>query len=255
MNAATDTAERPRSMTHFYTTLAEWWPVISPVADYAEEAEEVRHVIAAQHPAATTLLELGSGGGHVAHYLAPHYHCCLTDISGDMLALSRQLNPSCDHVVGDMRTLRLERTFDVVLVHDAIDYMTSEQALAEVIDTAWQHLAPGGVFVLLPDAVAERYEPGADVSGGDHADGRSARLMEWNEPLAPGATQVAVHYAFLLRAADGQVQHLYERHEAGVFPEATWLRLLEAQGFAVTVVTERTGEDRAARRLFVGRRQ
>jgi SAM-dependent methyltransferase len=238
----------------FYTTLADWWPLLSPVDDYAEEADELQHLIATHHPSARTLLELGSGGGHIASYLRSHYVCCLTDLSAEMLAVSRRLNPTCEHVQGDMRTLDLGRTFDVVLAHDAIDYMTSERDLALACDTAWRHLAPGGLVVLLPDTVAERYEPGTDVSGGDGADGRSARLFEWSEAVAPGTTQAAVHYAFLLREADGQMHTVYERHETGVFPEATWVRILTERGFAVRVVSETSAEDRQARRFFLGSR-
>ena len=67
-----------------------------------------------------TLLELGSGGGNNASHLKARFNCTLTDISPDMLALSRTLNPECEHLEGDMRTLRLGRTFDVVFIHDAI---------------------------------------------------------------------------------------------------------------------------------------
>ena len=81
-------------MTEFYSALAAWWPVISPVEEYADETDELRRLIQGYRPHARTLLELGSGGGHVAHYLARHYDCCLTDLSADMLALSRQLNPA-----------------------------------------------------------------------------------------------------------------------------------------------------------------
>lgn len=239
-------------MTQFYGALAAWWPVISPVEEYAEEAAGIRDVIRQHRPHARTLLELGSGGGHVAHHLQPHFDCCLTDISAAMLAVSRRLNPGCDHVEGDMRTLDLGRTFDVVLAHDAVDYMTSEVDLEQVCDTAWRHLEPGGLVVLVPDAVTETFEPGTDAAGGDAADGRSARLLEWTEDAAPGATHVAVHYSFLLRDCDGAVQALYERHDCGLFPQATWTRLLEARGFAVDVVVERTDDDRTPRRLFLG---
>jgi SAM-dependent methyltransferase len=108
------------------STLADWWPVISPVEEYADEAAELRQRIAAHHPTARTVLEFGSGGGHVAFYLCPYYTCCLTDLSAEMLAVSRRLNPTCEHLQGDMRTIALGRAFDVVLVHDAIDYMTTE---------------------------------------------------------------------------------------------------------------------------------
>lgn len=74
-------------MTQFYGALAEWWPVISPVEEYAEEATAIRDVILQSRPQARTLLELGSGGGHVAHHLRSHFDCCLTDVSAAMLAV------------------------------------------------------------------------------------------------------------------------------------------------------------------------
>ncbi|MDX2183206.1 MAG: class I SAM-dependent methyltransferase [Gemmatimonadaceae bacterium] len=241
-------------MSAFYTTLANWWPVISPVEEYAAEADDLRRILAAHHPSAATLLELGSGGGHVAFYLRRHYDCVLTDLSAEMLAVSQRINPECEHRQADMRALDLGRRFDVVLAHDAIDYMTTEADLEAVAATAWRHLHAGGLVVLLPDAVAETYAPGTDVSGSEHPDGRAARLFEWNEPLAPGATQVAVHYAFLLRAADGTMQSVYERHETGVFPSRTWERALAAQGFEVSVEHERTTDEREPRLAFIGRK-
>ena len=32
----------------------------------------------------------------------------LTDIAPGMLAMSESINPECEHIVGDMRTLRLD---------------------------------------------------------------------------------------------------------------------------------------------------
>ncbi|MCC7241920.1 MAG: class I SAM-dependent methyltransferase [Acidobacteria bacterium] len=241
-------------MTEFYGALAAWWPVISPVEDYADETDELRRLIQGYRPHARTLLELGSGGGHVAHHLARHFDCCLTDLSADMLALSRQLNSACEHVQSDPRSLDLGRTFDVVLAHDAIDYMLTEDDLARVCNTAWRHLEPGGLVVLVPDTVAETFEPGTDVSGSDAPDGRAARLFEWAEPLRPGATQAAVHYSFLLRERDGGMRTVYERHDCGVFPTGTWTRLLAERGFHVDVVVERTDDEQTPRRLFVGQR-
>ena len=42
-----------------------------------------------------------------------------------MLDLSRTINPECEHVQGDMRTLRLGRVFDAIFVEDAVMYLTS----------------------------------------------------------------------------------------------------------------------------------
>jgi hypothetical protein len=53
-----------------------------------------------------------------------------------MLAMSAQLDPVCEHVVADMRTLSLGRRFDVVLAHEAIDYITVAD-LDRVGEGAW----------------------------------------------------------------------------------------------------------------------
>ncbi len=241
-------------MNRFYGELAAHWPLVSPVEDYAAEAEEIVRVLRARAPHARTLLELGSGGGHLAHYLKRAFDCHLTDLSEPMLEQSRSLNPECSHEVGDMRTLDLGRTFDLVLAHDAIDYMTSEADLSAAFRTAWRHLAPGGVACFIPDEVVETYEPGTDVSGGDAADGRGVRLFEWAEPAAPGQCTVRVHYSFLVRDASGHVETFYELHTTGLFPRATWERSLAEQGFSVEVILERTDEERAGRLLFLGRK-
>ena len=53
----------------------------------------------------------------------------LVEPSAGMLQVSRALNPECEHVQGDMRTVRLDRRFDLVFVHDAVCYMTTEPDL------------------------------------------------------------------------------------------------------------------------------
>ena len=111
-----------------YNDLAHLWPVISPPEDYAEEAGHWRQAIrdnlgAGRHH----LLELGVGGGHSLSHLTSEFEPTAVDISPRMLDLSLQLNPAVDHHLGDMRThtVRLDRKFDPVLVHDAIASMLS----------------------------------------------------------------------------------------------------------------------------------
>lgn len=55
-------------MNAFYDELAEWWPLLSPVAEYADAAREVRRLLADRRPAARRVLERGRGGGHLAHH-------------------------------------------------------------------------------------------------------------------------------------------------------------------------------------------
>ncbi len=250
----------------FYGELARWWPLLSPVAEYTEEAGFLADLLGSATADGGALLELGSGGGHNAAYLKRRFAMTLVDLSPEMLEVSRALNPECDHALGDMRTYRAGRVFDAVLIHDAIDYMTTESDVRLAVRTAFEHCRPGGVAVLLPDDVTDRFAPSTDCGGVD-ADGiddggtgsaerrpRGARYLSWTWDPDPGDHWVLTEYAFLLREEDGSVRSVHETHRTGLFGTATWLAALTDAGFAATAVDERTTEDRPARVAFVGRR-
>jgi SAM-dependent methyltransferase len=242
------------SRHRFYAELAPWWPLVSPVEDYASEAAEFLRVLDAALPSAKTLLELGSGGGHNAFYLKRRYELTLSDLSDEMLAVSKRLNPECEHVRGDMRSLELGRTFDVVFVHDAVDYMLDEADLERAMATAFRHCRAGGVALFVPDAVKETLELDTDVGGTDGPDGRGIRFLEWSHDPDPTDTSAVTEYSFLVKNGQGTVRSFHETHTHGVFARARWRALMERVGFAVDVLTERTDEDRTPRDLFLGRR-
>jgi ubiquinone/menaquinone biosynthesis C-methylase UbiE len=113
-------------MPKLYEELASWWPLMSSPAEYEEEAAFYGTTLAAAcDTPPRTVLELGSGGGNNASHLKAYYEMVLVEPSAGMLNVSRALNPECEHVQGDMRTVRLGRQFDAVFVHDAVVYMTT----------------------------------------------------------------------------------------------------------------------------------
>jgi SAM-dependent methyltransferase len=244
----------PPAGHRFYGELAVWWPLISPPEDYAEEAALAAEVLASAAVPVREVLELGSGGGHNAFHLKAHFTLTLVDLSPDMLAVSRRLNPECDHHLGDMRTVRLGRSFDAVFVHDAVDYMLTEADLRQAVATAFAHCRPGGIAVFVPDATAETFEADSDHGGSDDGSGRGVRYLEWSWDPDPSDTWTLTEYAFLLRDADGAVRAVHETHRTGVFGRDVWLRLLAEEGFDAEALRERTAEDRTPRELFVGRR-
>jgi SAM-dependent methyltransferase len=235
-----------------YADLAPWWPLISPPEEYEEEAAFAARVLDQAARPVREVLELGSGGGHLASHLRPRFSMTLVDASSPMLEVSRRLNPGCPHIAGDMRTIRLGRDFDAVFVHDAVDYMTSEADLRQVAGTAFAHCRPGGVAVFVPDHTAETYQAGTGYGGTDGADGRGARYLEWAWDPDPADTWTLTEYAFLLREPGGAVRAVHETHRLGLFGRGSWLRLLEDAGFRARAVTEETSEDRQPRELFAG---
>jgi SAM-dependent methyltransferase len=219
-----------------YEEFAAWWPLLSAPGEYAEEAAIYRRVLAEEgvRPPAS-MLELGSGGGNNASHLKADFKLTLVDRSEGMLAVSRELNPGCEHVQGDMRTVRLGRAFDAVFVHDAVNYMTTEEDLRLVMETALVHCRPGGAALFAPDHLRETFRTGTD-HGGHDADGRGVRFLEWTWDPDPLDTTYLVDYAYLVRDADGSVRVAHDRHVEGLFPRATWLRLLEEVGFRARAV-------------------
>jgi SAM-dependent methyltransferase len=217
-----------------YNELASWWQLMSPAAEYVEEAAFYRATLcnAARQPI-ETILELGSGGGNNASHLKHHFkEMVLVDISPGMLAMSRALNPELTHVEADMRTARLGRQFDAVFVHDALCYMTTETGLRQAIETAFVHCKPGGVALFCPDHIRENFEETAEHGGVDEGAGaRGMRWLSWQWQQNPDDTTYFVDYAYLLRESDGAVRVVHDRHIEGLFRRDTWLQLFQDVGF------------------------
>ena len=158
-----------------YQEYAMWWPLLSAPEEYAEEAETYTDLLrsaCAEPP--QTLLELGSGGGNNAAYMKEHFNITCVDIAEPMLAVSQKLNPECEHHVGDMRTVRLNRLFDAVFIHDAIGYMTTLEDLEKAMQTAYVHCRPGGAALFVPDYTRETFRS-ASHHGGHDGDTQSLR--------------------------------------------------------------------------------
>jgi trans-aconitate methyltransferase len=221
-----------------YNELASWWPLLSSPADYAEEAAFFKQILLqAGDPPPRMLLELGSGGGNNASHLKVHFEMTLVDLSNEMLTVSRALNPECEHIQGDMRSVRLGRFFDAVFVHDAIMYMTTEPDLKRVMETAFVHCKPGGVALFVPDCVRENFASKTQHGGHDLA-GQGLRYLEWTYDPDPVDNVYTVDFAYLLRDEDNSIRVEHDRHYFGLFSSLTWLSLLQQAGFQPKIVAD-----------------
>ena len=238
-------------MLKLYTELGTWWPLLSPPDDYLDEANFFHQVVVAAglSSPAPTLLELGCGGGNNAVHLKEHFaQVTLTDLSPQMLEVSRTLNPDCEHLLGDMRTLRFGRAFDVVFIHDTIDYMTTEHDLRLALESAFVHCAPGGLALVVPDHVRETFRPSTE-HGGTDGEGRALRYLEWTYDPDDTDTTYTVEYAYLLREKDRTTRIEHDQHTCGLFPRAEWVRLLGEVGFQPEIRRDHYGRD-----IFVAHR-
>lgn len=225
-----------------YDQLAWTWPIVTPPERYAEAAEQFYRLVEAHSRRKVyTLLDLGCGGGHTDLYLKTHYGVTGIDTSKAMLALAQALNPEAEYLAGDMRTVRLGRTFGAVLLGDAVTYMLTPADLRAAFETAYLHLRPGGVFLTSAQDTAERFQQNW-ARASTHVKGDlQITFVENDYDPDPGDTTYEYTAVYLIRRG-GALEVEVDRHLCGLFPIETWRELLRAAGFQVTETSLADGE-------------
>jgi SAM-dependent methyltransferase len=231
-----------------YSDLARLWPHLSPPEHYAAESEALCELIfdaLGEPPAGRrwSVLELGAGGGHSAVHLKQRFDITAADLSPQMLALCNTLNPDVPTVFGDMRDMRLDRTFDAVLICDAIDYMLTEDDAVAAFKTAAAHLRPGGVVLAAPTYTRETFVDG-DVAD----DGTTVPGIAGDDELTyftfvhdpdPIDTTFEMILLYLIRDAKTRaVEVVEDRHACGLFSIEQWRALMARAGLEAEALAE-----------------
>ncbi|PSL36341.1 methyltransferase family protein [Planomicrobium soli] len=216
-----------------YNELAEWWPWMSPHTEYEEEASLYLDIIQRYHPDVKQALEFGSGGGSNAYYLKRHFAMVLSDLSREMLEVSRRLNPECEHIQGDMRNIDAGSTFDLVFIHDAITYFTATSDLLAVMQNAKKHLNKKGILFIMTDQFTETFRPETS-HGGIDKDGRGFRYLEWTDDKDPEDFVTETEYLYIMKNEKGEIFRESDSSISGLFSMDTWEKLLAEAGFKTT---------------------
>lgn len=234
-----------------YSDLAHLWPMVSKPEDYAEEASYWRKALRSKlGDGRHAILDLGVGGGNNLSHLAGEFDAVGVDPSSGMLEHCAKLIPDIELHVGDMRTVRLNRTFDAVLIHDAISYMLSEADLRAAFDTASAHLKPGGVLVVSPDYFVETFTDNK-IRHDQEGDSRHSfsHVMYEYRPTQDSHT-VETIMLYIIRDGD-EVTVEEDRHQSGLFTIAAWERIFDEAGFDVERMNYPVHEDPRQCILFV----
>lgn len=226
----------PGDTCRLYGDLSWLWPLWGEPAEYAPYCRHVTERIRehAEIPV-RTLLDIGCGGGKNVFNLKRDFETTGLDASPAMLALARELNPGCAFVRGDMRDFDLGRTFDAVLVDDAIAYMTTPEDLREAFACAFRHLAPGGVMVVNPDELKETFvqnRTSATPGTGRSPRGVEAVFVENDYDPDPEDDVYEASMVYLIRE-DGRLRVETDRHLLGLFTIDLWRETLTGIGFRI----------------------
>jgi len=216
-----------------YSGLSWIWPIVSPCEDYVEETELFSRVIR-EHARIKVkkLLHIGCGGGHNDYTFKKYFKVTGADISVDMLKHAKTINSDVSYQSGDMRAIRLGKSFDAVAILDSINYMRTKKDLRKAFVTAYEHLKPGGVFLTYVEEIAGEFRQN-DIQFITRTQGDvEIILIEIYYDPDPTDTSYEVTFIYLIRRK-GKLEIYSDRHECGIFNLKTWLSLLKKVGFEV----------------------
>jgi len=201
------------------------------LADPTDYEDEVKSYINLLHKATEiplhTMLHLGCGAGGHDTYFKQHFNVTGVDLSLGMLKKARKSHPEIEYHEGDMRSIRLNRQFDIVAIPDSIDYMVSLNDLRQAIQTCLEHLKLGGILLIVAKT-KETFQNNNFAYEGIKDD-IQITLLENNyiNPIRPNTYEAT--FVYLIRE-HGELSIQTENQILGLFPLTTWEKLFSEFG-------------------------
>ena len=228
----------------FYGELAAWWPLISPPEEYAEEAAYAADGAAdGRRFRSARCWSWGAGAVTTPSTSRPHFAMTLVDLSDEMLDVSRRLNPDCEHVQGDMRTVRLGRDVRRRVrprrrrLHDH-----RGRSAARPSRPPSSTAGPAGWPSSSPTAPRRRSRRRPTTAAATAPTAAAVRYLEWTWDPDPdrhlGADRVRLPAPRARRLGPRRARDPPARRVR----REDWLRLLAEAGFEAEAVTEETTE-------------
>jgi len=134
-----------------------------------------------------------------------------------------------------MRTMRLDQPFDIVLICDAIDYMTTREDAVAALQTLAAHLKSSGIALFAPTYTRETFSDGEVADDGTTIPGIAGddelTYFSFVHDPDPTDTWFEMILLYLLRDHETrQVQTIEDRHTCGLFAIADWQAMAKEAG-------------------------
>ncbi len=222
---------------------ARYYDLLNKDKNYRKEADYVHALIQKYAPDSKTILDLGCGTGRHDFLLAEKgYSITGVDISEQMLSIANaqlstlNLKPSStlNFKQSDIRTLRLNQTFDAVIsLFHVMSYQITNDDLKAAFATAKVHLKPGGVFIFDcwygPAVLSDR--PETRIKRMEDNQIRITRIAEPH--LDPEKNTVDVHYEIFIEVKiSGWINKISEQHKMRYLFSPEISAVMESTGFS-----------------------
>jgi SAM-dependent methyltransferase len=211
-------------------TPAAWYDGFYGAKDYAAEAAAVMQLVDRLVPHAATLLDVACGTGRHLEHFATRFRCEGSDLDETMLAAARRRLPDVRFTPGDLVTLDLGRTFDVVTcLFSSIGYCRTVDRLGAAVAALARHVNPGGVLIVEPWFTPERWDEFGRVLVNvvEESDTKAVRVIATSR-----VADVAVLRIHYVEARPGDIRHEDRREEFGLFTREQYVDAVAAAGMA-----------------------
>lgn len=128
---------------------SEYYDLLYKDKDYEKETNYIIKLIKKYKPETQTIMDIGCGTGKHSNILANNdYNVLGIDLSETMLNIAREKINNVDFQLGDARTYRTSKVFDVVIsLFHVASYQTTNDDLKKYFETAFMHLDKDGIFI------------------------------------------------------------------------------------------------------------
>ena len=218
-----------------YNDLAWTEDLLADPAGYKDEAEGYMNLMRKRTDKPLhTMLHLGCGAGGHDTYFKQHFSITGVDLSLGMLNKAKITNPEAEYHEGDMRTVRLDRQFDIVAIPDSIDYMVSHSDLRQAIQTSVEHLKPDGLLLIV-SKTEETFQNNNFAYEGVKDD-IQVTLLENNYINLYRPNTYEATFVYMIRE-HGELSIHTENQILGLFPLITWDNLFIEFGLKMQKLT------------------
>ncbi|MGD9797769.1 MAG: class I SAM-dependent methyltransferase [Acidimicrobiia bacterium] len=216
--------------------------------DDSAQVDRLVAMIDARCPGGGSLLDVACGTGFHLAGLRRHFtDLAGVDLSQAMLRRARALVGDVPLELGDMRTFRLRRQFDVVTcLFSSIGYMVTLDDVRTAVANMAAHVDVGGLLLVEPWIHPDQWHLGHRVAESANADGLAVSRVSVNGREG----HVSTFDLYWTIASDEGVEQFTEPHRMGLYTPGQYLDAFRDAG--LTVEHDDTGL--IGRGMFIGRR-
>lgn len=231
------------SDTIYGQNFAQHYDLMYDWKNYAQDALLIKAYIE-QHKKTdgTTLLEIACGTGLYIAQLRADFQITGLDLSQPMLNIAKHKFPNLPFVCADMRTFKLNQTFDVILcLFSSIAYLTTHEELSQALSNFYAHLNRGGIALVEPFISPNVFrENNLSAVNIDKPDIKLSR-----QSISTRKQHIAhIDMHTLVTTLQTGSLYFHEQHRLSLFSHTEYLEIAEKVGFKAQILSDGLMKDR-----------